>query len=355
MGLYQQIIEDPQILDICRNPLLLTLLTGLYLEKDEFDLPSSREAFYYTAIDELIVQRPARRQQSQLYAGEQKWPILQRIALDRLETVRSSEDPELLDRSRLFEFAREVLGKDLKESDFQKLLHELDTVNSIIKATNEGDYVFGHRTFQEYLAAREAHRTRKTAQVTLRFAGRPELAEVLCFYCGLIRNIPQINTVLERLLQAGDTLLAARCLLNVIETPSGEVVSGIVEALFETVRKSRTYAVELELLSSLAQRPHNVFGVARQRFSTAIELITETSGEGSSGFISALSANPALAMKLIPGLLQHGSAKWRTQAVLLLHNLGTVDALHQLVELIDAGGTPERAWAAVSVSNLIRI
>src|ERR1017187_7403282 len=57
LSLYSLIKMDPQILDICRNPLMLTILTGLYLAKERFDLPSSRDDFYKTSIDELLVQR----------------------------------------------------------------------------------------------------------------------------------------------------------------------------------------------------------------------------------------------------------------------------------------------------------
>jgi hypothetical protein len=96
LRLYPQIQADQQLRDICRNPLLLTLLTGLYLQKEKFDLPSSRNAFYHMAIDELLVQRPARKQQPQEYTDFHKWKILQRIALDRLETVRPEEDPQEL-------------------------------------------------------------------------------------------------------------------------------------------------------------------------------------------------------------------------------------------------------------------
>jgi hypothetical protein len=67
LKLYPQIQADPEIRDICRNPLLLTLLTGLYLQKEKFDLPASRDAFYQIGIDELLVQRPARKQQHQEY------------------------------------------------------------------------------------------------------------------------------------------------------------------------------------------------------------------------------------------------------------------------------------------------
>ena len=51
-----------------------------------------------------------------------------------------------ISRARLFECAQRVLGTDLKEADLQKLLRELETVNSIIKPIGEGSYVarFAH-------------------------------------------------------------------------------------------------------------------------------------------------------------------------------------------------------------------
>ncbi|MGO9434397.1 MAG: carboxypeptidase regulatory-like domain-containing protein [Terracidiphilus sp.] len=353
LSLYPQIQEDPQTLDACRNPLLLTLLTGLYLTKEKFDLPTSREAFYCTAIDELLVQRPARKQQSQIYSPEQKRPILQRIALDRLETVGRDDDPELLSRDRLFEFAKQVLGGDLKEVDFQKLLTELDTVNSIIKSVQDEGYVFGHRTFQEYLAAQEANRTRTEDEVINRFGTRIELSEVLCFYCGLIKKIPTIEKILKAVL-AKDPTLAGRCLLNTLETPSSDTVVEIAEALYSRVKKQKNYVVELDLLASLARRPAIEFESARKRFSSAVDIITKTTGQGAAGFVSALSGNPSLARTLVPGLLAHRSPNWRIQAVELLHNLGTDDAVQELVQIVNSGGNPEREWAAIWVANLIK-
>jgi hypothetical protein len=92
-------------------------------------------------------------------------------------------------------------------------------------------------------------------EILARFSRRPELAEVLCFYCGLIKIIPQINTILDELLKARDPLLAGRCLLNVTETPSEDVIGAVVEALFRRIQTTQAYATELDTLSSLAQHP----------------------------------------------------------------------------------------------------
>jgi len=354
LRLFQQIQADPQILEICTNPLLLTLLAGLYLAKEKFYLPSSRKAFYDTAIRELLVERPARKLQRQLYAEDQKLKILQKIALNRLETVMPGEDPELLSRDKLLVYSREELGSDLKESDFRVLLDELDTINSIVKPAFEGGYVFGHRTFQEYLAAREAILRREEEQVVERFGERDELAEVLCFYCGLLKNIPTIDKILKALKQGGHALLAGKCILNVVETPSHSVIQEIVEDISLKLQQTRIYSQELDILSSLATRFGTAFDIARQRFSSTVEEILTSPGWSSAGLVSALSSNPKLSMKLIPGLLQSELPNRRIEATQLLYNLGTSDALQDLVQLVASGGSPEREWAAVWVSNLIQ-
>jgi len=251
---YQEPQRDPQIFDICRNPLMLTILTGLYLERDRFELPSSRESFYSTALDELLVARPARRIVHQDFRPDDKRHILQRVALDRLETLGGDEDPELPGRDRLRHCAREVIGRDLKDSDFRALLNELVEVNGVLKPAAEDAFVLGHRTFQEYLAAHEANRTREVSQVLSCFSAKPELSQVLCFYCSVLRNVPQLNRVLQTPLDGGEALLAARCLLYATEVPAASIIEAVSGGLLEAIRSHGSGGLELELLSSLAQR-----------------------------------------------------------------------------------------------------
>src|SRR5262249_35072384 len=123
IALYGLIQSDPQIRDICRNPLLLTILTGLYLDTDDFQIPSSRELFYQNAVDELLVRRPARRQIKQQYETNEKRQILERVALERVETVEDNEDPEELTQDSLRAKADEVLTSG--KFDFYTLIKEI--------------------------------------------------------------------------------------------------------------------------------------------------------------------------------------------------------------------------------------
>ena len=113
INLYAMIQEDSQIRDICRNPLLLTILTGLYLDTDHFKIPNSRIQFYKSAMDELLKERPARRQIQQQFHFDDKRKILERVALERLETIsEESDDPEEFTFESIRRKAQEVLSSD---------------------------------------------------------------------------------------------------------------------------------------------------------------------------------------------------------------------------------------------------
>lgn len=130
MMLFGMIQGDPKIRDICRNPLLLTILTGLYLETGDFELPSSRDRFYAASIAELLVHRPARRGISQEIGGDEKRQILERVSLERLEHAGKNDDPEELGGAAILAHAKDVLRRDFDEN---KLLTELVDINGIIK------------------------------------------------------------------------------------------------------------------------------------------------------------------------------------------------------------------------------
>jgi hypothetical protein len=251
-------------------------------------------------------------------------------------------------------FAKEVRGGELKAIDFRDLLDELVHINGIVRPASEESYVLGHRSFQEYLAAREANRVRRTSEVVA-FNARPELSEVMCFYCGLIQKIPDVEAIIAGVIGAGDPVLAGRCLLNTVQVPTEALIRTSVEALFEPIRSGSRSGPELLILSSLAQRREAGFESARQRFSDAIDLVAGSAAQvGAIPLVAALATTPETAMRLVPGLLRHPIPAWRVAAVELLHDIGTEDALDYLVKLLEGGGPPERGVAAMLVANLIR-
>ncbi len=351
--LYGLIQSDPQIRDICRNPLLLTILTGLYLNTDNFELPNSRDRFYRAAIDELLVQRPGRRQIKQVFNADDKRHVMERVALDRLETATPHEDPEEFTQQAIALKAAEVIRQD--KVDYRELIRELVEVNGIIKPGSEGSYTCAHRTIQEYFAAREASRRREPRDVIERFGGRPELIEVLYFYCGLLNNIPSLNFILRTLAEEGRWLEAGRGLLHMREMPDPSLVERVAAELLAQIVPTAEFKTHLEVLSSLAQRQEPELEPARRYFAQAVgHLAVGFGGRGASALESALATSPEAAMKVIPGLLRHESERWRKAAVQLLQDIGTDEALDQLVLLLKDGDPYVRTEAARALAGMLK-
>jgi len=351
LKLYGMIQADSQIRDICRNPLLLTILTGLYLDSEHFELPSSRELFYKSAIDELMIKRPARRGITQKISDTDKKRILERTSLHKLQTIQPSEDPEVFSRDSLLKIAKEVVGQTL---DPETLVNELTNINGIIRIVGDDIFTFAHRTIQEYFAAREATRMLRTEEILEQFWSHRDLSEVLYFSCGLIHNVPQLQTIVHWCMSNNDWNGATKCLLNMTESPGKRAVLSVTEALYQHIEGGDTQ-IALELLSSLGQRSDHDYDNARERFFQAVDLLTTKGGDaGLAALGSALSTRPETAMRIIPVLIEHPSANWRQTAVRLLRDIGTDEALDRLVQLLSGKPSPEREEAGHVLADILK-
>ncbi len=349
--LYTLIQADAQIRDICRNPLLLTILTGLYLDTDNFKLPTSRDQFYQNAVDELLIYRPARRQMAQNFDAIDKRKVLERVALEHLESVTDYQDAEEFSFSAIAKKAAEVLSSD--KIDFRALIKELVEINGILKPTQEDNYTLAHRTIQEYFAAKEAGRTRTASDVVKRFGNREDLIEVLYFYCGQLKNIPALTDIVQTFIHKKRWLEAGRCLLNAAEIVEIDLIATVTNGLDGMITVASDSDQSLALLASLSQRTETAFIKPREQFAAAIDYLAGHQEHGASALESALSASPELAMKVIPGLLQHPSERWKKAAVQLLRDIGSDEALDRLVGLLSDTDEVIRTEAAFYLAGMM--
>ena len=316
LNLYELIQQDKNIQDICRNRLLLTILTGLYLELDKFELQKSRERFYDEAVNELLVKRPERRSQEQTFSKDQKTTVLSLLSLDKLEKTDVGNDPEKLRRSEISDYARQVLGD---KCDVVAYENELVQVNSIIKLVGDENFVYAHRTIQEYFAAREAQREREVDEVLWTFGAKQELAEVLYFYCGMLRNITQINKAVAFFAGREAYLEAGEVLLNVTEAPDTDLIARVTEGLYRSATSlelsSHIELRALELLAGLSVSTGPAFESARGLFSKILDIIVSERSRGQLGKLkSVLSRSTEAAERLIPVLVHEGPEDWRRAA-----------------------------------------
>jgi hypothetical protein len=351
ISLYQLIQGDHQIRDICRNPLLLTILTGLYLVSERFELPTSRQRFYQAAIDELLIQRPARRGIKQSFDPEIKRQILERVALERLESYSSTDDPEEFSLASIEKHSTNLLGEGV---DVRSLIKELVDINGVLKPSREDIFTCAHRTIQEYFAAREAVRRRTVEEVVLAAGDRPELIEMLYFYCGLVENIPALTRIIDELQKRAQWLVAGRALAQMSEPPSPSAISTVASEVLQMVTSGHDRNAGMEVLLALANRKDPAFSAARAELQAAVDILSSQDVSGASALETAISASPEIAMQVIPVLLNHTEQRWKEAAVQLLGDIGTDEALEQLLRLLESPVDCVRAKAAMTLAVLMR-
>ena len=131
--------EKPQIIGLAQNPLLLSLVCSLYQTKG-LELPARKAQVYEKAIDYMLRKWSEKRHP----VSEGNITIKKRLLAD-LAYHFSCEDKEIFDSKELYDYRP---GKE-------KLIDELCEEDGIIQTlTREGkQYLFLHRTFQEYFTA----------------------------------------------------------------------------------------------------------------------------------------------------------------------------------------------------------
>jgi hypothetical protein len=162
-GLVRRISENPRLLELAGNPLLLTMMAIIYKNQD---LPEKRWQLYARCADVLLEDWDVKRKninRDELLpfpmAADQKAEILQNVATSML----SHSDRQELNAVR-YELLRNIVADYLHEqyarSPGEARAIAIDILNHLRERTyllaETGDQIFGfvHRTFMEYFAAR---------------------------------------------------------------------------------------------------------------------------------------------------------------------------------------------------------
>ncbi|MFI6337953.1 NACHT domain-containing protein [Streptomyces sp. NPDC050535] len=154
--LSQQFRHNPALSDLARTPLLCAVICALHRRLQGF-LPETRFKLYQSALEMLLGNRDKRRRVAApdgiAMSVEEHHQILQRIAVwlircGQAEFTRAQARPQL--EAALAGMER-VRGQGTAEAVFTHLLNR----SGLLQESAEDSYQFIHRTFQDYLAAKE--------------------------------------------------------------------------------------------------------------------------------------------------------------------------------------------------------
>src|SRR5262249_29863585 len=122
--LVRALCDRPHIMELARNPLMLTIIAYLYTDIKEFRLPHSRAEFYKQATDVLLLHW--HQSQNQYHAPEKR-AILQALAIANQEgTIGNTADRRTMPFRDVLAAVEGIVEKlNREKKDVSPLLREI--------------------------------------------------------------------------------------------------------------------------------------------------------------------------------------------------------------------------------------
>jgi hypothetical protein len=238
-ALLRELRSKPQVRGLVQNPLLLALICSLYQEQG-LTLPSRRVQVYEKAVEYMLIKWS--REKREPRKGEEDWAGLKQELLEDLAHQFSCENTEVFSRRDLRHKIDQYLRGGEIPSEFKNvtasdLLVELAEQDGILQKLNpESDqYLFLHRTFQEYLTAGYLARAKDGIVLAKEHVWEYDWHETISLMAGLMKQPTQL---LQAIVAEQDDifhtqlLLAGRCLAE-CSISSQPFVIDIIDRIYQ--------------------------------------------------------------------------------------------------------------------------
>jgi len=265
-----QLHQRPELRRLAATPLLCAMICALHRDRQE-NLPNARIVLYRDCIDMLLNRRDRGRRipLDDTYPlgldEEEKIELLQGLALKLMRLNLSTLEAERVDRHFQDELSKTRLSKDITGRQIRDLFVDR---SGLLREPSVNQIDFAHRTFQEYLAGKEALADDSLEELLGR-ATDDQWQETLILTAGLARP-KERGMLLESLINRcdGDSdkkqylhLLAVACLetATTVDPTIREKVLNCAKALLPPKNDDEVpmfAAVGNEIIPLLKYEPH---------------------------------------------------------------------------------------------------
>jgi hypothetical protein len=179
--LKRQLFAERSLTDLAKNPLLITIIAATHEASEQ--LPTQRVHLYQEIFKLLLEYRPNRRDTRLTIANaEDNQLILQRLAIKLTEAGITKFSPQ-----QGAEWIQERLTSLYADPALtpQKFLQEIQQVSGLLAGGESNLYEFAHKTFQEYLAAKELSASQEGSDRIMEKFTDETWAEVVYFFAVL--------------------------------------------------------------------------------------------------------------------------------------------------------------------------
>ncbi|MPY60669.1 NACHT domain-containing protein [Streptomyces spongiae] len=217
-ALKAKFMSTPALRNLARTPLLCAVICALH-RSSRGELPVSRPKLYTQALEMLLGKRDTHRK-IPFPEGIQLRPDRHQLLLQRIAVwlVRNGQS-QLSHAQAKGQLVPALTGMPDVQGPVDKVLLHLLNRSGVLEERTEDSIQFIHRTFQDYLAAREFQDS-DCLQELLGHAAEEEWQDIVLLSIGHCRT-PEVEKVVDHLIAQGDThdghqrwnlhLLAATC------------------------------------------------------------------------------------------------------------------------------------------------
>ncbi|MBT9312398.1 GUN4 domain-containing protein [Leptothoe kymatousa] len=207
-GLIDQIEQRSELSEMTDNPLLLCMVAAFYRSRPGRKLPLNRLKLYQGFCQMLLEDRPDYKGIDMALPADEAQAVLQGVAWEMVKQAKIE-----LPSPELHKQVQRLLARETDVAVAPKtFITEVEEISELFVRRLSADEVeFAHRSFQEYLAAREVKK--QGCEHELLNLGE-DWEEVAVLYAGLVKNP---SSLIEALVQKGGQKaldLAYRCWLE---------------------------------------------------------------------------------------------------------------------------------------------
>ena len=189
--LLAQIEARPELKDLTKNPLLLTMIVTFHRRYPGAELPRRRVELYQEICRLQLKDRPGARKLETLLLDCGAQVILQMLALEMMQ-----KKEERVERRELVGRLAGYLTVQGETVDAIEFLDQVVQVSELV-IEQEDEYEFAHLSFQEYLAAEEVARLGQESLLYEKL-GEDWWKQVILLYAGLVNPGKLIREMTER-------------------------------------------------------------------------------------------------------------------------------------------------------------
>ena len=393
--------KRPQLYSLAQIPQFLSFLCELYsaqihsLPADTYRLADRKVEIYQKTIKYLLGEWSPRRKSKSKWKMYPKIKLLEKLAYDFSignEEYFSSNDKQVLLGDELYNWIDKYLGnkhvpKDFKKLNPSKLLEELSEDDGILVKLDreEMDFIFAHRTLQEYLTASYLNEKIKKDQYEIlsllkNYFWDYEWHETISLLAGLMNDpISLIEAINEEKDDIFNTLLvlSGKCIAQCKEINHSAVIDKIdrLYALWKSnllfdyinpilIALGRTNSVVIDKLCVHMQEA-NYYTIEKiirtlgsietdKTIQILFQCLTNKNTEIRDKAIISLGVVdcPRMANKLIDIFRNSDDSEMKTRLALILGYMGNENAVPPLIEALTDDDPFLRDNAANALGNL---